>query len=55
MTLAPIHHTANQSFLTIIQNLNAAGFHFAALAVDSTGLVAARPQRGFLSWWRPEE
>jgi len=55
MTLAPIHNAANQSFLTIIQNLNAAGYHFAALAVDSTGLVAARPQRGFLSWWRPEE
>ena len=55
MTLAPIHNAANQSFLTIIQNLNAAGYHFAALAVDSTGLVAARPQRGMLSWWRPEE
>jgi hypothetical protein len=55
MTLAPIHNAANQSFLTIIQNLNRAGYHFAALAVDSTGLVAARPQRGMLSWWRPEE
>jgi hypothetical protein len=55
MTLAPIHNAANQSFLTIIQNLNSAGYHFAALAVDSTGLVAARPQRGMLSWWRPEE
>jgi hypothetical protein len=55
MTLAPIHHTANQSFLSVIQNLNTAGYHFAALAVDSAGLVAARPQRGFLSWWKPEE
>ncbi len=46
MTLAPIHDTSNQSFLTIIQNLNTAGYHFAALSVDSTGLVAARAQRG---------
>ena len=45
MALAPIDNAANESFLTIIQNLNAAGYHFAALSVDSTGLVAARPQR----------
>jgi len=55
MTLAPVHHAANQSFLSMIRSMNAAGYHFAALAVDSTGLVAARPQRGMLSWWRPEE
>jgi hypothetical protein len=55
MTLVPIHNAANQSFLTIIQNLNTAGYHFAALAVDSTELVAARPQRGMLSWWLPAE
>jgi hypothetical protein len=55
MTLAPIHNAANQSFLTIIQNLNAAGYHFAALSVDSTGLVATRPQSKMLSWWQPEE
>jgi hypothetical protein len=55
MTLAPIHNASNQSFLTVIQNLNAAGYHFAALSVDSTGLVAARPQGGMLSWVRPEE
>jgi hypothetical protein len=50
MTLAPIHNAANQSFVTIIQNLNRAGYHFAALAVDSTGLVAAHPHRGALNW-----
>jgi hypothetical protein len=54
MTLAPIHTAANQSFLSIIQNLNAAGYHFAALAVDSTGLVAARPQRGWVGWGTTE-
>jgi hypothetical protein len=50
MTLAPIHNAANQSFLRIIQNLNRAGYRFAALAVDSTGLVATRPQRGRARW-----
>jgi hypothetical protein len=54
MTLAPIHNAANQSFPVITQNLNAAGYHFAALAVDSTGLVAERPQRGRVSWGTTE-
>jgi hypothetical protein len=54
MTLAPIHNPANQSFPTIIQNLNAAGYHFAALSVDSTGLVAARAQRRPGSWGMSE-
>ena len=50
MLLAPIHNAANQSFPSVLQNLNTSGYHFAALSVDSTGLVAARPQHGRSGW-----
>ncbi|HEX9057764.1 MAG TPA: hypothetical protein VF818_09550 [Ktedonobacterales bacterium] len=40
MLLAPLHSPANPSFVTIIRNLNEAGYAFAALSTDSVGIVS---------------
>jgi hypothetical protein len=39
MLLAPLHNPANPSFVTVVRNLNEAGYAFAALSTDSAGIV----------------
>ena len=39
MLLAPIHSPANPAFVTVLGNLNDAGYTFAALSTDSTAMV----------------
>jgi hypothetical protein len=41
MLLAPLHSPTNPSFVTVQRNLNEAGYTFAALSIDSAGIVAA--------------
>jgi hypothetical protein len=43
MLLAPLHNPANPSFVTVVRALNEAGQPFAALAVDSAGIVTSTP------------
>jgi hypothetical protein len=39
MLLAPLHNTANPSFVNVVRALNDAGQAFSALAIDSAGIV----------------
>jgi hypothetical protein len=46
MLLAPLHNTANPSFVNVVRALNEAGQAFSALAIDSAGIVTTGATAG---------